>query len=150
MERQGRPEGSEILTHVEFRSDLFPPYEGEDKEINPGIYGKRFAEFIRDGLRGEGVESSDPFAEDWGWVVPTANPQFRLWIGCANYQEYPDGFLCFIEPHKPFIHRLFRKIDTRDRVSDLQVALDGVLSEQSGIRSKRWWTYDAFMRPART
>jgi hypothetical protein len=72
VERQGRPEGSEVLTHVEFRSNSFPPYEGEDEQINPGIYGERLAEFIRDGLRNEAFEPSEPFSEDWGWVLPIA------------------------------------------------------------------------------
>lgn len=150
MERQGRPEGSKVLTHVEFRCDLFAPHEGEDKQINPGVYGKRLAAFIRDGLRNEGFEASDPRAEDWGWVVSITDPQFSLWIGCANYQEYPDGFLCFIEPHEPSIRKLLKKVDARERVSALQAALDRVLTEEVGIRFKRWWTYDDFMRPGRS
>ena len=44
---------------------------------------------------------------------------YRLWIGCGNYEEYPDGFLCFIEPSKPFVRKWFRKIDTTDRLSAL-------------------------------
>ena len=135
-----------MLTHVEFRSDLFPPYEGEEELINPGIYGKRLAEFLRDGLRKEGFEPSEPVAEDWGWVLPISNPQFTLWIGCANYAEYPEGFLCFIEPHKSSIRKLLKKVNTLERLSALQAALDRVLAEDAGIRSKRWWTYDEFMR----
>jgi hypothetical protein len=73
------------------------------------------------------------------------NPQFSLWIGCANYQEYPDGFLCFIEPHEPSIRKLLKKVDTRERASALQIALDRVLSAEVRIRSKRWWTSDDFM-----
>jgi len=81
--------------------------------------------------------------------VPIRNPQFSLWIDCGRYQEYPDGFLCFIEPHEPSIRRLLKKIDTRERVSALQIALDRMLSAEEGIRFKRW-TYDEFMRPTRT
>jgi len=136
-----------VLTCVEFRSDRFPPYEGEEAEINPGLWGKRLAEFVRDGLRKEGFDPSELFSEDWGWVVPIRDPQFRLRVCCGRYQEYPDGFLCIIEPHKSFIHRMFKKIDTRDRVSALQIVLDRVLSEESGIRSKRWWTYEEFSDP---
>ena len=28
-----------MKTHVEFRSDQFPPYEGEADEVNPGVHG---------------------------------------------------------------------------------------------------------------
>ena len=80
-----------MKTHVEFRSNAFPPYEGEENEINPGRYGKRVAEFLVHGLREKGFELLNPIAEDWGWVVPIKNDGFRLWIGCGNYDEFPDG-----------------------------------------------------------
>ena len=136
-----------MKTHVEFRSNRFPPYDGEDKEINPGRYGKRLEQFISDGLRSEGFEPQESFAEDWGWVVPIRNEAFALWIGCGNYEEYSDGFLCFIEPHQPFIRRFFKKIETRDRVELLQKAMDKILSEEAGIREKQWWTEEEFNRP---
>jgi hypothetical protein len=74
--------------------------------------------------------------------------RIRLWIGCGHYQEYPDGFLCFIEPHTPFVRRFLKKIDTRERVSSLQRAIDNVLGEAAGVRDKRWWTHDEFNNPA--
>ena len=79
-----------MQTLVEFRSDRFPAYEGEDRQINPGISGKRLAEFLRDNLRKGGFQTQEPIAEDWGWVIPVENEQFRIWIGCANYRAYPD------------------------------------------------------------
>ncbi len=76
------------------------------------------------------------------------NEKFRLWIGCCRYQEYPDGFLCFIEPHQPFIRKLLARIDTTQTIEALQRAMDKLLTEDAGIRAKRWWTYDEFNRPA--
>ena len=35
-----------MKTQVEFRSSKFPPYEGEEKQINPGLWGKRLAELL--------------------------------------------------------------------------------------------------------
>ena len=138
-----------MKTHVEFRSDDFPPYDGEEDDVNPGLYGKRLAEFLVRGLRQHGFEPLRPIAEDWGWVIPIKNDGFNLWIGCGNYQEYPDGFLCFIEPHQPTVRRLFVlwKIDTSKRVTALQQALDQLMSSHPGIREKRWWTYDEFINP---
>ena len=72
------------------------------------------------------------------------NDDFKLWIGCGNYEEYPDGFLCFIEPHEPVIRKLFKKIYTRARVEALQKAMDAVLAESVGIRDKKWWTHEEF------
>jgi len=33
-----------MKTQVEFRSSKFPPYEGAQQQINPGLWGKRLAE----------------------------------------------------------------------------------------------------------
>ena len=134
-------------TYVEFRSDRFPAYAGEEQQVNPGRWGKRLAEFLRDNLRDRGFQPEELIAEDWGWMLPIANDQYRLWIGCGNYEEYADGFLCFIEPHTPFVRKLLRKIDTQERVASLQRAMDEILSNAAGIRDKRWWTHDEFNNP---
>jgi len=136
-----------MKTHVEFRSDAFPPYGGEEDAINPGRYGKRVAEFLARRLKEKGFEPLEPIAEDWGWLVPIKNARFKLWIGCANYDEYPDGFLCFIEPHQPMVRRfLFWKVDTAVPIDALQKAVDEVISANPEIRAKRWWTYAEFNR----
>lgn len=39
-----------MLTQVEFRSDKFPAMEGEEKLINPDLWGRRLADFLCEGL----------------------------------------------------------------------------------------------------
>ena len=136
-----------MKTEVEFRSDKFPAYQDEEQYINPGRYGKRLAEFLAAGLRSHGFEAGELIAEDWGWLVPIKNDDFGLSIGCGNYEEYPDGFLCFIEPHVPVIRKFFRKVHTQARVEALQKAMDSLLSESAGIRDKKWWTHEEFNNP---
>lgn len=138
----------DMKTHVEFRSDRFPPYPGEDEEVNPGIWGKRLALFLAMGLKKYGIQTDDVSAEDWGWMVPIENDAFPLWIGSANYEEYPDGFLCFVEPSKPFVRRLFRKISTEAQVSAVTTALHSLLSSEPSIRDVRWWTAKEFNHPS--
>jgi len=96
-----------------------------------------------------GFETGESIAEDWGWCFGVANEGFNLWIGCGRYQEYPDGFLCFIEPHEPYVRRLFRKVDARERVAALQRAPDKILDDADGIREKRWWTHEELNNPTR-
>lgn len=127
-----------MQTHVEFRSDRFPPVDGEDDKVNPGRNGKLLAQFIQRGLEERGIAANEPIAEDWGWRVSVKNEQFRLWVGCGNYEEYPDGFLCFIEPQSPLIRKWFKRIDTTERVSAVRQALDDMLNAD-GIRDKKWW-----------
>lgn len=140
-----------MKTHVEFRSTAFPSYDGEDDEINPGRYGKRVAELLVRELKQKGFQPLEPIAEDWGWVVPITNEHFPLWIGCSNDEEHSDGFLCFIEPHRPTLRRFpfLRMIDTTARVTALQQAIDEVLSAEPAITNKHWWSYDEFNNPGR-
>ena len=85
-----------MKTHVEFRSDKFPPYEGEEEEINPDLWGKRLGEYLKEKLQPEGIETEELIPEDWGWCLPIKNEAFSMWIGCGHYQEYLNGYLCFV------------------------------------------------------
>ena len=139
-----------MKSYVEFRSDLFPPYEDEEEQINPGRYGKRVAEFIVNGLKESEFNPEELIPEDWGWVVPIENQEFNLWIGCGNYEEYPNVFLCFIEPHKPEIRKFpfFRKTSTVSTVNKLREALNNILSSNPGIEGITWHTHDEFSNPS--
>jgi len=136
--------GAPLLTYVELRSDLFPAYPDEEEQTNPGRHGKRLAEFLVAGLGKAGIACKEPIAEDWGWRINVQNDAFALWIGVGVYEEYPDGFLCFIEPHEPTIRRFFKKIDTRGPVEAVQRAIDAALKAEPGVRDVRWQTADAF------
>src|SRR4051812_20547582 len=46
-----------MKTRVEFRSKKFPPYEGEQEEINPGLWGKRLAEYLKQEFTQIGIET---------------------------------------------------------------------------------------------
>ena len=87
-----------MRTHLEFRSAAFPACPGEEEEINPGRWGKRLAEYLISELPKRGFEVARANPEDWGWRIDLRHDAFPLWIGCGNYEEYADGFLCFIEP----------------------------------------------------
>ena len=80
-----------MRTHVDFRSEKFPRYPGEVEGVNhETIWGKRLAEYLAARLKERGFPVEEPFAEDWGWMVPIRNAAFPLWIGCANYGEERD------------------------------------------------------------
>lgn len=132
-----------MKTHVEFRSSKFPPYEGEEEQINPGLWGKRLAEYLQQKLNAQGIETKEIFSEDWGWVLPVKNESFALWIGCGHQygdddNDDDDTFLCFIEPRKPVIRKLFKKIDTTVQVGRLSEALDRILTTDPEIKNVRW------------
>lgn len=130
-----------LRTHVEFVSDSFPPYPNEDEEINPGIWGKRLAEYLCAKLPSHGIIPLEPYTEDWGWEIPIQNEAFKMFIGCSNQLE-PGGnrFLCFIDPSTPEIKKgLFKKIDARPDIERVSTALDSVLIANESITELRWW-----------
>lgn len=131
-----------MKTQLEFRSTAFPPFPDEDQQINPGLYGKRLADFLAAELPSHGFEVICVDAEDWGWRVEVRNEAYPLWIGCANYQETEEGFLCFIEPSKPVIRHWFKKIETEPRVESLGLALEAILLGSGKVSAFRWWTDD--------
>jgi len=132
-----------MRTHVEFRSAKFPPYPGEEGDVNPGLWGKRLAEYLLWDLRERGIATGEIYSEDWGWVVPLRHEPFSMWVGCGHYQEYEDGFLIFIEPSKPTVRKgLFKKIDTTTDVARVAEAIDAILTSDRDIRDVRWWTED--------
>lgn len=129
-----------MRTHALFISDAFPPYPGEEDGINPGIWGKRLAEFIVEGLSRLGVQTRDFYAEDWGWEIPVVNAAFPMSIGCSNQRE-PGGneFSCLIEPSRPEVKTgFFKKVSTVADVERLADALEKVLRSHAEIRDFRW------------
>jgi hypothetical protein len=127
-----------MKTQVEFRSSKFPPYEGEEEQVNPGLWGKRLAEYLVWKLAEKGVETEEINPEDWGWYIPVKNDGFRLAI-CAGHQYGDDDqFLCFTEPRTPILKRLFKKIDATPQLSRLVAALDQILAADPEISDVVW------------
>lgn len=127
-----------MKTHVEFRSNKFPPYEGEEEQINPGLWGKRLAEYLVSKLAEKGIQTGDICAEDWGWYIPIDNENFRLAIGCGHQYGEEDVFLCFTDPHTPILKRFFKKIDATRQLTRLTEALRQILSSDPDIIGVEW------------
>ena len=127
-----------MKTQVEFRSPKFPPYEGEEDQINPGVWGKRLAEYFVKNLAEKGIETDEIVPEDWGWYVPVRNDGFRLALCCGHQDGDDDEFLCFTDPATPAIKKLFRKIDATPQLKSLTEAVHQILSADPDIRDVVW------------
>ncbi len=57
-----------MKTQVEFRSSKFPPYEGEQEQINPGLWGKRLAEYFVRKLSEKGDQNGGDNCGELGMV----------------------------------------------------------------------------------
>jgi len=127
-----------MKTQVTFRSNKFPPYDGEQEQINPGLWGRRLAEFFVEQLKETEFETETIIPEDWGWYVPIRNDGFRLGICCGHQNGEDDEFLCFTEPDKPIIRKLFRKIDVTQQLTRLTDVMDRILRADPEIRCVEW------------
>ncbi len=127
-----------MKTQVQFRSDKFPPYENEEEEINPGLWGRRLAEYLVTNLKEKGIPIEEPIAEDWGYYIPIENKGFRLAICCGHQDGDDDEFLCFTEPSTPTVKKLFKKIDASLQLEEIAKAMNEIFSSDSEIRELEW------------
>ena len=127
-----------MKTQFEFRSSKFPPYEGEEDQINPGLWGQRLAEYLVERLEEKGIATEKIVPEDWGWYVPVRNDGFRLGLCCGHQRGEDDGFICFTDPGTPTVRKLFRKIDATSQLMRLTDAVNEILSSDPEIRDLVW------------
>lgn len=137
-----------MRTHVEFRSAKFPSEE-KDGEMNPGRWGRRLASYLEENLPRFGVRPVGSLMEDWGYRVPLEAERFPISICCGNYEDYEDGFLCFLDPSTPTVRRWFRTIDTTVDLERVAKALDELLRSDPGIYGVRWWSAEESRVPQR-
>ena len=127
-----------MKTQVEFKSARFPPYEGEEEQINPGLWGKRLAEYLAQKLAELDIETQDIVAEDWGYYLPIRNQGFPLGICCGHQDGEDDEFVCFTEPGKPIVKQFFRKLDATSQLTALTASLAEILGSDPDIREVVW------------
>jgi hypothetical protein len=127
-----------MKTQVTFRSAKFPPYQGEEEEINPGLWGRRLAEYLVGRLTGKGITVGEIIPEDWGYYLPIRNEAFRLAVCCGHQDGDDDEFLCFTDPATVVVKKYLRKIDATAELSRLVGALHEILSSDSEITDVTW------------
>ena len=136
-----------MLTVYRFKSNAFHPTAAELDEthedfINPGIFARQLADFLKDGLQRHGYEVKLRCAEDWGfWQEIDHESGYMLAVGCANLDD--DGgagrvteHRVFVEPDRPTIRpasNWFRKTDVRADVEALVAAIGEVLRAEPQI-----------------
>ena len=106
--------------------------------INPGLWGKRLAEYLVEKLSKRGIKTRDIVAEDWGYYIPVENEDFKLAICCGHQNGDDDQFLCFTDPQSPVIKKFFKKIDGRAQLARVTDALQQTLSSDPDIREIVW------------
>jgi len=127
-----------MKTQVSFRSSKFPPVDGEEDEINPGLWGRRLADYLVEKLPAAGVQPAEIVAEDWGYYIPIRSDGCKMAICCGHQNGDDDEFLCFTDPSEPIEKKLFKTIDHSVELSRLTQAIQQVLAADPEIRDVVW------------
>lgn len=98
---------------IEFTSDQFLPYLPESAQVNPGAYGFELAHWLSRQLAAQGVVTSYPVSEDWGWFLEYIDGDAEFMIGCGSratdgdgYQARPIGWHIFVKQQLSILGRL--------------------------------------------
>jgi hypothetical protein len=123
----------QIWAHTSF----FRVEPGEDEQTNPGCYGRAFANWVAEKLKGRGESVHEVLAEDWGWCVMLKRRPYLLWIGCSNRGGRTDEWGAFVVAELRVFQRLFRRLDTQPAIDRLQAMLLEIMKEIPGV-TKVW------------
>ena len=106
-------------TEIYIKSELFPPYPGEEDDINPGRFGKKLAEFTKSLLLKENIEVADLYSTDYSYELRLDQYKFNVYISTGNIDGEKNEFLISINPKEEFKRKLFKKISTKETISEI-------------------------------
>jgi hypothetical protein len=126
---------------VRFRSERFRPVLPEERQVNPEVYGAELAFWLGAALAKEGVVTSYPNSEDWGWFIEyfdDSGAEFA--IHCYNVEGSKDDWLLSLRPYG-------RKLFGRDKppIALAEPLLQGirtVLEKEASITDLEWLITD--------
>jgi hypothetical protein len=128
-----------------FKSSLFEIEPGEDDEVNPGIYGRQLAQWMKLKLESGGYVVEEIINEDWGRCLMCQRSPFSLWVGVGSVEDETrgDGTLptkdavtwhCFAVTEGGLRMRMFgKKNEIETSRAKLDSALASILRTEPGI-----------------
>ncbi len=122
---------------AEFRSSRFSPLLPEDSQVNPGVYGAELAYWLCTELARNGVVTSYPYAEDWGWIIEYVTPEgSEFAVHCGNVGGSADHWLLSIRRHG---RKLFgRDLPPYELAEPLVRGIESLLRSEDSITEMNW------------
>ena len=122
-----------------FTSDKFAVEPGEQESTNPGRFGKRLAEWLKQKLVEKGYKIEEGvIPEDWGWLVMVQRKPCRLWVGCGNDDGNSVRWKVFVEMEPGLIQRFFNKANYEALRAQLQSEVEEVINLEPEIHNAKW------------
>ncbi len=129
-----------MKTEIYIKSNLFPAYPNEEEEINPGRFGRKLGEFVREALVKNGVEVVDLYPTDYGYEMRIVQFDFDVFVitGNVDEEENIDSkenlFLISIDPNKDYVRKFFKKIPTKPVIEKVyNIIMNELLKEKIEI-----------------
>ena len=123
--------------HVTFKSRQFPIEPGEDRDTNPGIFGRSLAGWLAAQLRQGGYTVEEPIAEDFGRLLMIHRKPFMLWVACASVDDSPDEWQVQVVAESGLLGRL-KGVDARGPWSRLCDAVEGSIRRIPDVSDIIW------------
>lgn len=125
------------MWRIEFSSTEFLPYLPEECQANPGAYGFELAHWLSVHLARQGVVTSYPSGEDWGWFVEYIQNDVEFMVGCSSVASEGDGYKgkaitwgVFVRPQLSLKQRLKGKAAIEPVVQNLASAITAALQSK--------------------
>jgi hypothetical protein len=123
---------------LEFSSASFPR-NARDEELANGetMHGYALSRYIGLQLYLRGTLVNRYVGEDWGWYCEIQHKDFALAYGVVAEDDSQDFLIQFI-PHKPYVRKLFRKIDVSEPLAQLQDDVFAILQSAPLTKPPTW------------
>lgn len=126
-----------MRTEVTFDSNRFRPVLPEESQVNPGRYGAELAYWLCTELAKNGVITSYPNYEDWGWFIEfITDAGDEYWLCCSNVDGVDDRWVCFLNPKSKGLFG--RKIAAVKNAEPLVAALESLLESEPSVSNIHW------------
>jgi hypothetical protein len=127
---------------------LFDAEPGEDEEVNPRMYGRQLAAWLKVQLDQRGQPIDCVVAEDWGRCLMVDGPEpFSLWVGCGSAVDYDTAkegdppppkesivWHCFAQAELTLWQRYVKRLDPTSALEKLDGDLREILFREPAIQ----------------
>ena len=114
-----------------FQSSRFEVVADEDKLTNPGIYGRRLAEWMANELPTHGYRAlGEVIPEDFAWCVPVASEDSELYVACTSAEQ---GWQAYVVADCGLLERLAGRDPRATVVAELYTVVRSILEDAPGI-----------------
>ena len=125
---------SHPMWHIKFESARFQPFLPDACQINGSVYGYELALWLTQELAAQGINTSYPAIEEWGWFIEFMHEGRSILIGCngeaQNPGERPRNWRIYVQAQLSMAQRL-RGEHADTALANVVKAIEALLTRES-------------------